>query len=106
MGLLDFLRRPDINEGVRRWEQTPHAVLRDVRTPAEFREGHIPGSRNLPVDEIRRTPGLLTDQAAPLFVYCASGARSRMAVSALRRMGYQNVTNIGGIIGYHGKVEN
>lgn len=37
--------------------------------------------------------------------YCYSGARSAQAVSALRRMGYTNVKNIGGIAAYAGKVE-
>ena len=41
----------------------------------------------------------------PLFVYCHSGARSRQAVDALRRMGYLQVKNIGGISAYTGKVE-
>ena len=41
----------------------------------------------------------------PLFVYCLSGARSSHAAAVLRRMGYCNVTNIGGINRYRGKVE-
>ena len=40
-----------------------------------------------------------------MFVYCHSGAKSGQAVSALRRMGYTNVKNIGGIAAYSGKVE-
>jgi len=42
---------------------------------------------------------------APLFVHCLSGARSRQAATVLKQMGYTNVTNIGGIADYHGKVE-
>ena len=105
MGLLDFLRRPDINEGAARWASTPGALLLDVRTPAEFREGHIPGSRNLPLDQIRRAEEVAAERETPLFLYCASGARSGAAARQLRDMGYQNVTNIGGNSGYRGKVE-
>lgn len=105
MGLFDFLRRPDIHAGLARWADAPGAVLLDVRTPAEFREGHIPGSRNLPVDEIRRAADLVTDRETPIFLYCASGARSASGARQLRNMGYQHVTNIGGIAGYRGKVE-
>ena len=94
MGWLDFFRRPDINAGVEDWMGTPGAVLLDVRTPAEYREGHIPGSRNVPLGGL--------DQ---VFAYCLSGSRSRHAAALLRRMGYQHVTNIGGISGYRGKVE-
>ena len=39
----------------------------------------------------------------PLYVHCYSGARSGRAVTALRRMGYSHVTNIGGIRDYRGK---
>lgn len=105
MGLLDFFKIPDINEGVRQVAGTPDAVLLDVRTREEYEQGHIPGSRNLPVEEIRDISGVVPDTGTSVFAYCWSGARSRMAVRALRRMGYLNVTNIGGINRYRGKME-
>lgn len=40
----------------------------------------------------------------PLFVYCLSGVRSRQAAGLLRRMGYTDVTDLGGICNYRGKV--
>ena len=40
-----------------------------------------------------------------MFAHCHSGAKSVQAVSTLRRMGYTNVKNIGGIAAYSGKVE-
>ena len=43
MGLFDFLRGPDIDQGVKEYGGTEGAVLLDVRTPQEYREGHIPG---------------------------------------------------------------
>ena len=52
MGFFDFLKLPDIQQGVREYGETPGAVLLDVRTAEEYREGHIPGSRNLPLDEL------------------------------------------------------
>ena len=106
MGLFDFFRTPDINEGVSRYGATPDAVLLDVRTPEEFRlEGRIPGSRNLPAEELQRASSLVEDRNTPLFVYCYSGARSGQAVHVLRRMGYVNVKNIGGIATWTGAVE-
>jgi len=45
------------------------------------------------------------NKAVHLFVYCHSGARSRQAAAVLQSMGYTNVTNIGGIAAYSGKVE-
>ena len=103
MGIFDFLKSPDIGEGVKEFEATPGALLLDVRTPEEYREGHIPQSRNLP--SLEAVGVLAPEKDTPLFVYCLSGARSSQAVGALRRMGYTNVKNIGGIAAYKGKVE-
>ncbi len=105
MGFFDFLRPPDINEGLKQFAGTPGAVLLDVRTPEEYAQGRLPGSRNLPLDEIGRAAELVQDRNTPLFVYCHSGARSSRAAALLRRMGCAHVTNIGGIAGYRGKVE-
>ena len=105
MGFFDFLKGPDINQGVNEYRSVPGAVLLDVRTPQEYREGRIPGSKNLPLQAIGNVVSLVSDKAAPLFVYCYSGARSRQAVGALQRMGYSNVKNLGGIAAYSGKVE-
>ena len=77
----------------------------DVRTPQEYREGRIPGSQNIPLQAIDKVTAVVKNRDIPLFVYCHSGVRSRQAVGMLRRMGYTNVTNIGGMAAYSGKVE-
>lgn len=105
MGFFDFLRGPDINQGVAEWGATPGGVLLDVRTPQEYREGHIPNSVNLPLETLGGGSPVPAGKDAPLFVYCYSGARSRQAVGLLGRMGYANAKNIGGIAAYKGKVE-
>lgn len=105
MGLFGFMKKTDINESLKQYEAAQGAVLLDVRTPQEFAQGRIPGSRNLPLQEIDKAAQIWKDKAAPLFVYCLSGARSRQAVMSLEQMGYANVTNIGGIGSYRGKVE-
>lgn len=105
MGLFDFFKRPDINAGVKTFWQTPGAVLLDVRTPEEYREGHIPGSRNLSLQALGGVAGIIENRDTPLFVYCQSGGRSGRAVDLLRQMGYGNVQNIGGIMAYAGEVE-
>ena len=114
MGLFDFFKGPDFNEGIETYKNTKDAVLLDVRTQEEYLEGRVPGSWNIPLQEIQKVEGLLLasagyvaliDKAAPLFVYCLSGARSRMAVAQLQQMGYAKVTNLGGINSYRGKVE-
>ncbi len=105
MGLFDFLRQPDINQGIQDYSAAPDAVLLDVRTAQEYREGHVPGSRNIPLQSIGQAEGIIHDKNTPVFVYCYSGSRSSQAVSRLRQMGFQNVKNIGGMASYSGKVE-
>ena len=105
MGFFDFLKEPDISQGVKEYQATPGAVLLDVRTPEEYRDGHISGSKNVPLQSLDKVTDFVNHQDTPLFVYCHSGARSSRAASALRRMGYTNVKNIGGIAAYAGKVE-
>ena len=105
MDLFRFLKTPNIRDGLDSYRSTPGAMLLDVRTPQEYGDGHIPGSRNVPLQTLDRVHAVAEDLSVPLFVYCYSGARSRQAVQALRQMGYTNVTNIGGIANYSGKVE-
>ena len=104
MGLFDFFKGSDFNEGIEIYKNTKDAVLLDVRTPEEYLEGRVPGSWNIPLQELKKVERLV-DKAVPLFVYCLSGARSRMAAAQLQQMGYASVTNLGGISSYHGKVE-
>ena len=105
MGIFDFFKQPDINQGVQEYKNAAGAVLLDVRTPQEYREGHIPGSQNMPLQQLDKVEEVTENKDTILYVYCRSGARSRQAVSLLKHMGYTNVHNIGGIAAYSGKVE-
>lgn len=63
------------------------ALLIDVRTPAEYSMGHLPGAKNVPLGELpRRVEKLSKDK--PVVVYCASGARSASAKRLLQRAGF------------------
>ena len=105
MGIFDFFKHPDINQGVQEYKNAAGAVLLDVRSPQEYREGHIPGSQNVPLQQLDKVEEVTENKDTVLYVYCHSGARSRQAVSLLQAMGYTNVHNIGGIAAYSGKVE-
>ena len=105
MGFFDFLKQPDINRGIQEFMNMEGAVLLDVRTPQEYREGHIPGSQNMPLQQLDKVEEVTENKDTILYVYCRSGARSRQAVSLLQAMGYTHVHNIGGIAAYSGKVE-
>ncbi len=103
--ILNFFKVPDINQGVEEYSGMSGAFLLDVRTSEEYREGHIPKSKNVPLQAIAKVNSLVKSKNSPIFVYCHSGARSRQAVSFLQQMGYNNVKNIGGIMTYKGRME-
>ena len=72
------------------------AKVVDVRTPEEFRAGAYPGAVNIPVQELQaRLREVPRDQAVVL--YCKSGVRSASAAEILRRAGFSDVLNAGGL---------
>ena len=70
------------------------AVVIDVRSPGEFAVGSRKGSINIPLDQLQtHLPKL--DRAKPIVLCCASGTRSAMAASLLKRAGFSQVVNAG-----------
>jgi rhodanese-related sulfurtransferase len=69
-------------------------VLLDVRTPDEFAAGHIPGARNLPVDELRGALGTLPKNRT-VVTYCQVGQRGYLAQRILKQSGWL-VRNLSG----------
>ena len=88
MGLFNFFRNTaDINTSVAEYETNVDAVLLDVSTAEEYRDGHIDGSVNIPLDRISSGENTVKDKSIPLYVYCLSGGRSGQAVSYLKQIG-------------------
>lgn len=75
------------------------AQLVDVRSPQEFAQGAIPGSKNIPLQTIQMAKEAL-DASKPVIVYCVSGARSSQAQMYLENMGFNSVHNLGSIQKY------
>ena len=74
-------------------------VILDVRTPEEYKEGHIPDAILIPDYSITElAPQQLPDKDKLILVYCRSGNRSKKASELLLKMGYTNVKDFGGII--------
>lgn len=72
------------------------ALLLDVRSRAEHAERHLPGSVNIPIEELRaKIPSL--PRRRDIVVYCHSGARAGIATHWLRRAGFTRVHNVGTI---------
>lgn len=65
-------------------------VILDVRTDGEYRDGHIEGAVNIPVNELEGRLGELEKEDETL-VYCRTGNRSGTAVGILKENGYEKI---------------
>lgn len=104
MGLLGSLFGQGIDAHMETARATEGAVVLDVRTPDEFYEGHIEGARSFPLAGIQSILTRIPQRETPLFVYCLSGARSAQACRVLDQLGYADVTDMGGITRWSGKL--
>lgn len=75
----------------------PALVVLDVRTAAEFAEGHVPGASNLSHDELGARLGELAGaRDKDVVVYCRSGRRAGIAMQTLREAGFTRVFHLAG----------
>jgi len=65
------------------------ALIVDVRTPEEFKSGHVPGSINIPLDQIASKISMLKNKNVAIIAVCRSGARSGAAVGLLKNNGIE-----------------
>jgi len=97
-------------------ESDPQAVYLDVRTEGEFVRGHPRGALNIPIAELVQVTGMMTPNLdfisvvlasisadANVYCGCASGPRSRHAVTLLQHAGYAGVSNV--TSGFNGVVD-
>ena len=76
-----------------------------MRTAGEFQLGHIPGSINVPVDQLQATAASWNKNGSYV-VYCASGSRSAEAQEIMKSMGFKSVADLtGGIATWTGQLE-
>lgn len=76
----------------------PQTVWIDVRSADEYTEDHIDDITNIPHTEIvARISDLDLSKSTPIKVFCRSGVRAGLALTALEELGYTNVENVGGI---------
>ena len=77
--------------------QKPNADFRiiDVRTRAEYEQGHVPGAININIAD-PNFPAMLRelDKSAPVLVYCRTGRRSGIAVKIMDDMGFSNILHM------------
>ena len=76
----------------------------DVRTPAEYAGGHIPGAKLVPVDQIEARAAEVGPKERPVILYCRTGRRTAMARATLVRLGFTAVYDLQGLGNWPGPV--
>ena len=72
-------------------------VILDVRTPDEYRAGHIPGAINVPIDQLSaRLAEIPIAKSDEVVVLCERGGRAAKGEAILSEAGYQQVRDLGG----------
>ncbi len=74
----------------------PNATIVDVRSEGEFASGNVPGSINIPLNEVPHRVDEFKEMSKPLVLCCLSGGRSGQATQYLAQQGVQDVYNGGG----------
>lgn len=98
-------RRVSMADAVSIMQTNNDYIILDVRTPAEFAAGHIPGAINLPTQDIAiGDTEPLPDLNQMILVYCRSGSRSLQAAGMLSEYGYTNIIEFGGIHHWSGEI--
>lgn len=75
-------------------DDLPDAAIVDVRDPSEYRAGAIPGSVNIPLNDLRRRAGEIPE--GTVVVTCQVGLRGHVAERILRQLGHPDVRNLSG----------
>ena len=100
------IRHVSMDDIVKIMNENKDYVIVDVRTPDEYKEGHIPNAINIPNETINETIyNKLKDKNQLILIYCRSGSRSRQAAYKMQKLGYTNLVDFGGIINWKGKIE-
>jgi rhodanese-related sulfurtransferase len=79
--------------------------LIDIREPYEYKSGHLPTAKNIPMDKIISEPQKYLDKSKEYHIICQSGGRSSRICSALKEKGFNIVNVSGGTGGYRGSLK-
>lgn len=72
-------------------------LILDVRTPAEYAEGHVPGAINIPHDQLSaRISEVAGFRGKDVVVYCRSGKRAAIATDVLKQAGFSKLLHLQG----------
>lgn len=101
-----IIKHVSMNDIVQIMEENENYIILDVRTQAEYNQGHIPNAICIPNETIdENVVNKLLDKNQMILVYCRSGNRSKEAAEKLKKLGYTNLIEFGGIIDWKGEIE-
>ena len=100
-----IIKHVSMDDIVEIMNENKNYIILDVRTIAEYNEGHIPNAICIPNETIgSNIINELPDKEQLILVYCRSGNRSKQAAEKLRKLGYTNLIEFGGIIDWNGEI--
>ena len=101
-----IIKHVSMNDIVQIMEENENYIILDVRTQAEYNQGHIPNAICIPNETIdENVVNKLPDKNQMILVYCRSGNRSKQAAEKLKKLGYTNLIEFGGIRDWKGEIE-
>lgn len=102
MGILDMLGFGNKTNAIEEFKNKG-AIILDVRTPEEFKDGHIFGSKNIALQVLNNNIETIKKWNKPVIACCRSGMRSAQATSILKQNGIECI-NGGGWISLQSKL--
>ena len=102
MSSASFAAVTDISQDVlmQRIKADHAQLILDVRSPEEYKEGHIPGAINIPHDQIiARLAEIRSHKNKEVVLYCRSGRRVVIAADILRSAGFNKLLHLDGDMG-------
>ena len=101
-----IIKHVSMNDIVQIMDENENYIILDVRTQAEYNQGHIPNAICIPNETIdENVVNKLPDKNQMILVYCRSGNRSKQAAEKLKKLGYTDLIEFGGIIDWKGEIE-
>ena len=100
-----IIKHVSMDDIVQIMNENKNYIILDVRTIAEYNERHIPNSICIPNETIGSDAiNELPDKEQLILIYCRSGNRSKQAAEKLKKLGYTNLIEFGGIIDWKGEI--
>jgi len=82
---------------IRLMNNNDDALIIDIRSVSEYKNGHIKGAKNTPLNEFAASlDGYAKFKDKPVLIYCNSGTTATRALKLLKKAGFENINNLEG----------